>query len=220
VASGELVTGGALCLGGTTTEECGDAGEVCCDGGCNDGCCVRGRCVAEGSMCGTVTTCTDGSCVGGMVNCGNEGQACCPPGAGSPAFCTVAGTVCQGGGFGGATQCVACGGPGEACCDGQACDGGGCCVDGLCVGEGDACGDEEDGTCSDGGCEDGACGRIGDDCCSGDIGCSAPFAVCGGDFCVACGGLDQPCCGSECGEPYFCAFAPGGRRCRLPMSGP
>jgi hypothetical protein len=155
-----------------------------------------------------------------MCSCGGEGLSCCPPASGWPSYCTAPGTVCQGGGFG-PTQCVACGGSGEACCDGQACDGGGCCVDGLCVDEGESCGDDA-GLCAGGGCEDGACGRIGEACCDGDIGCSAPFAVCGaGDVCTSCGGEGDPCCGNVCNDPYLCQFMGGGRRaCVAPMSTP
>ena len=55
----------------------------------------------------------------------------------------------------------------------------------------------------------GACGKVGEACCAGDVGCTAPFSTCGNNLCVACGGLGETCCdggnnGRFCGEPFVC----------------
>jgi hypothetical protein len=54
------------------------------------------------------------------------------------------------------------------------------------------------------------CGQLGEPCCQGGIGCTAPFATCSGaGLCTPCGGLGERCCpgqrgGDYCGAPYAC----------------
>ena len=215
LASGEAPTGvsGMVCdLGGVVA--CGGMGEPCCDGAdCAGGCCLEGVCTADGTMCGTRTTCSMGSCTAGSFSCGGPGEQCCD--FGITEMCTSPGLACVGFGSG---SCQACGGPGQPCCDGQACDGGGCCVGSMCVGSGDSCGGGSLGTCSAGSCQGGTCGRPGQPCCPG-IGCSGPFAICaGGSVCETCGGEGEPCCSphQHCNGSLECQSRPGPDLCVRP----
>jgi len=106
-------------------------------------------------------------------------------------------------------NCLACGGPGQPCCDGNNCDGGGCCDHNTdtCVGEGNNCSNNQ-GTCSAGSCQGGSCGALGQECCNNGVSCTADFTDCTNDTCSPCGGLGQRCCdgvgGRYCGSPYAC----------------
>jgi hypothetical protein len=114
--------------------------------------------------------------------------------------------VCDG------NNCIPCGAPGKACCDGASCNGGGCCdgASGKCVADITGACSAGQGTCSGGGCMAGACGKIGQACCAGGVGCTSPFSVCSAvGQCAPCGGNGERCCPGThgngfCGEPYAC----------------
>src|SRR5579862_1914834 len=103
----------------TSAAPCGAPGQPCCSANvCQSaGCCLSGRCVAEGSECGTLGMCSAGACGG----CGGQDQPCC----GGLGLCTapqtacVAGVLCAPQGDAGTFSCGACkhcGNEGEACC--------------------------------------------------------------------------------------------------------
>jgi hypothetical protein len=204
-----------VCAGGALVA-CGADGQPCCaESTCTGAgsCCVGNACVAGTTgSCGALGACIGGSCSGGLGGfCGGLGQACCdgnPNGQGNAAdLCTASGLACNPD----IRRCGPCGGPGEPCCAGNACDGGGCCDNSgdvpTCVAAGAACSNGQ-GTCTGGGCRGGACGLAGQDCCGGDVACTAAFTRCDMGFCGACGGLGERCCdgsrGGYCGAPYGC----------------
>lgn len=88
-----------------------------------------------------------------------------------------------------ATKPPACGGPGQACCPGDACSSG-CCVNDICLANGTSCG-AGFGMCMDNACS--GCGKAGQSCCPGRT--CQPGSACGSsNMCLACGGADQRCC--------------------------
>jgi hypothetical protein len=140
-----------------------------------------------------------------------------------------------GGGTGGTTggtsgTSLACGGPGQPCCTGNACNANGCCIPmttdaafggttRLCVAAGQECtGTGVSGTCSAGSC--GNCGAVGQPCCGGTDGggfgagagtCTASGSRCTNGSCAACGGEGGACCqGNQCQGSLVCAAAAGG----------
>jgi hypothetical protein len=115
-------------------DACGGPGQDCCNfhacaGG---GCCVYGKCNANGASCGdrgqvntgtgTAAQCLDGRCVGtldggslGAEGCGAEGKKCCSNAIGS-ASCTAASLTCKWDPAASNAQCVPCGGAQMPCC--------------------------------------------------------------------------------------------------------
>lgn len=106
----------------------------------------------------------------------------------------------------GTNRCTACGGSGQPCCDGVWCGGGGCCdqtVD-TCVANTATCGGGQ-GKCFEGACLGGGCGGLGQACCGGGVGCTAPFSACQANVCVGCGGPGEPCCPGNNTGGFWCS---------------
>jgi len=107
------------CYNGTCTispvvdgNGCGREGQACCDGsGCDDWVIA-----APGSSMPTSLTCSNGTC----TRCGgNDGTlTCCAPNSAVGANGCAPAATCDAQ----TTTCVACGGAGQECCDGNACD--------------------------------------------------------------------------------------------------
>jgi hypothetical protein len=204
---------------------CGVPGTRCCHAqACsNDGCCVRGICVAAGRQCRVAAgVCSAGHCGG----CGGAGQPCCqddaaPASGGS--FCTQGGTTCVPTAFGksvctpcgrapgaaccsdngclgalicgGTGLCQACGQPGQDCCSDHPCAGEGCCVAGRCVELAQTC--DSFAPTTQGTCTGGRCSRCGGEdqpCCAGSGGCRE--GLCTGGICRRCGREGEACCAS------------------------
>jgi len=193
---------------------CGTPDGPCCSGtSCeNGGCCVLGRCVADGEFCMAPenTFCKAGSC-----RCGGVGEVCCGPAA----TCAASGSSCTVGAGTPRERCEPCGDPGQACCSDNRCRSG-CCVRSelgafRCVNVGGACGPEgmcrADGSCgmTDAGSR---CGAPGQRCCTlgngvTDLFCTTPGTGCKTEnvgntqqhTCAPCGGPGEPCCGTNSG---------------------
>lgn len=154
----DFCTGSGLaCTDNGTCGACGGAGQPCCENNvcANGGCCDQSqfRCVANGDGCGGAGTCSNGSCAAGA--CGALGQPRCQNGYDCTAPFTVREPVLG-------NTCVACGGNGQPCCEGQSgsacglpftCGPAGRCV--PCGGPGERC------------CYDRSCGT--------GLSCSAAF---------------------------------------------
>lgn len=209
-ARGASPTIGSVCLDGTLVA-CGGGGgpnnQPCCQSSqCSNRCCVDGLCIRQGSTCGgtpSLGTCGGGSSCG---TCGGDGQPCCtgaPGGVGEAAnFCTTSGEACDP-----ATgKCATCGGNNHPCCDGVWCGGNGCCDQTAkkCVPNTATCGGGQ-GTCTNGACQGGACGGMGEPCCGGNVGCTAPFSACQAGVCVGCGGTGEPCCPGNNTGGFWCS---------------
>ena len=199
-AGGPSCSHGFLCTAAVNIcEKCGGPGERCCpDRACEQGgCCLGGRCFAEGDSCLSLGS-AYGICEAGRCGCGGAGEPCCPGSsdAREPA-CVASGTACSAEAPGKAGSCVACGGLGAPCCPGQRCtDSGSVCV----VTEGG----------SSTSCQ--KCGGPGEVCCYGPSPCSSPDTVCSQSTtgqprrCIRCGtaspaspvgGVQVPCCGGN-----------------------
>lgn len=214
---------------------CGKPGDICCaERMCESGgCCLTGRCFAQGSGCGggreIQGICKEGRCGG----CGGIGQSCCTGGNGIGESCLDPRTTCVSGPTGRA--CRACGDVDQPCCAGEdeKLSGSGCSDGLICHGEMcRKCNVPGTPRC----CENGAC--AGQECCVGGL-CVAEGKNCNGEnlreplfgICrtgrCRCGGLNEPCCGNLCddpktecgsntlGGPLLCLACgqPGGRCC-------
>lgn len=198
----------ATCTLGRTCQDgacaCSKGRTLCGDGTCADTSNDAHHCGASCSDCGTGGTCSDGACAcdtsGPVDKCGQN----CVDTRASDANCGACNhscavpANCPGGGrcmcF--VSECIACGGSGDHCCEtgpacgpGLICDGPPAkdvskCVMGTCGGNGQAC------------CQSGTTCNIG-------LACSAEPGTKGAK-CEPCGGADQPCCGTFCGNGYQC----------------
>jgi hypothetical protein len=136
---------------------------------------------------------SSGGCVGAMCSpCGTPGQPCC-------------GTACNAGNtcvaIGGVSDCEACGQPGQPCCTTMP-----------------ACADAADGCFFSGSLQyclksgPGMSGRPGDGCIPSPgsaLVCVDSTHTCISNgmtsYCIACGGLGNPCCGTTCGTSLHCS---------------
>jgi hypothetical protein len=157
------------------------------------------------AMCGFtgLSCCTDGS-----PPCAST--ACCDPTTnkcqGPGSACTATGTVCA------ANQCVACGAPGEPCCqifgttETNACPRGGCCnyaageAGGSCIAEGGMCDSpgpmSVETVCRSGSCI--TCGSTLGSCCARNK-CADANTVCSASnaMCMPCGASNELCCDGD-----------------------
>ncbi len=198
--------------------DCAAAHEQCTAAGVTDDAATK---AAIGANCAELAAAYQ-SCAGASLppppTCGFDGLACCtgggPPCA-STACCDPATNKCQGPGSACtatntvcvSNQCVACGAPGEPCCQifgtmqTNACPLGGCCyyaagtAAGACFAEGEKCetGSSAETVCRSGKCS--TCGTTLDACCAGSK-CTSPNTVCSASdaTCAPCGGSREPCC--------------------------
>lgn len=188
----KCVADGATCTGsGTGAVKC-QAGRCGC-GGNNEPCCGGNRCTDPAAQC-------LGSSVPVCRKCGVRGGPCC-----NDSTCNDGADVCD------RTLeiCRKCGVAGGPCCSGLTCGDGSCCVSKpgitpLCIAQGDFC-PESAGICQNGACG-GTCGALGMVCCGLGLGGVSNWCAQSGTHCEytnrnpiaceACGGKDQPCCGS------------------------
>lgn len=159
--------------------------------------CTAGPC-NDGNPCTHTDTCSSGVCAGTAYSCSPgacETASCNGSGGCDHASTCGSSEVCSGG------SCVACGGPGQACCSGDWCGGGEVCAGGTCV----LCGGADQACCAGGACNSGACwtgvctcGQVGNVCCSGG-GCDpAMNGFCSGGTCARCTPYGSPCTGDPC----------------------
>jgi hypothetical protein len=135
-----------------------------------------------------------GSSSGSGVDSGSEAEASC--GAAGQSCC---GTSCNAGNacvaIGGASQCEACGQPGQLCCTTMP----------ACQDAADSCFFRDAlQYCMSG--SPGTLGQPGDGCTTT---CADPADTCVSNgmssYCIVCGGLGNPCCGTTCGTSLHCA---------------
>jgi hypothetical protein len=174
---------------------CGASGEPCCNGtACNAGLtCNAAVCSgsSSGSSGGTVSSGGSGldSGSGAGAACGAAGESCCGT------SCN-AGDVCVA--IGGLSQCEVCGQPGQPCCTTVP-----ACADAMggCFGTGGAGGSLEY-------CQSNGAGVLGQPGARCTTTCADPTYTCifNGmtSYCIACGGLGNPCCGATCGAGLHC----------------
>ena len=182
----------------TPTPDASDASASAEDSGEPSSDAASSACGTTGLPCCSGEQCVDTElwCIAGLCSaCGSTGQPCC-------------GEACNGGNScvatAGASECVGCGQPGQVCCTSLP-----------------ACADTSDGCYSIGlleACLDlraSASGQPGEECTST---CTDSSNVCWPGaptstvpFCIACGGLDLPCCGGttcetdlSCGSSGYC----------------
>lgn len=217
-------TGGCLTATGTTCSCVGPGGACPTGGTCNAGVCGgsigfdsgTGSCSATGQQTcmgpggcyvnsgGTCTCVTPGSpCpTGGTCNAGTCGTL--PPDAGTGMCGPAARQACMTMGYcfsnvGGTCGCVPQGTP---CPGGGTCSaGGGCAASTGCTPGTPCSAGGQTGTCdSTGICVPMACGQSGQSCCGSSPpgNCNGTNLFCNSSFtCVACGGVNQPCCGGS-----------------------
>lgn len=203
--------------------DCAARVEVCTDAGVTDDAATKSAIAANcGFEAAAYRSCAGNSSP--QPTCGYSGADCCTDGSApciSTACCDPATHKCRGPGDSCtadhtvcvANQCVACGAPGNPCCQifgttqTNACPFGGCCyygqgqAAGACLAEGAQCraatAMSGETVCHAGTCT--ACGTTLDPCCAGSQ-CTSPNSVCSTTdaTCVPCGGTNEPCCGNQC----------------------
>jgi sulfatase modifying factor 1 len=201
---GQACGEGKACDGSAVCQDCGGAGQPCCDATCDAGL----VCSATGKTC---TACNEDAaclspngCRSGTTVCDEEGAAQCRQDEDvARAESCGDGKSCDGEG-----NCVACGHPGEPCC------GDSCLASNVC--------DPDAQTCK--ACPQGGACLSDDGCDTGTVECSSGQAVCvlsgvatrgtdcgddkacdGAGACEACGDLGQPCCDGACGSQQRCS---------------
>ena len=134
--AGQICTASNAICEGTTCVACGAGGEPCCRlGSCSSrGCCEKGTCLAReaSSPSQPGSFCSDGLLLlndGGIHHCGTAYRLC---GDAIQGRCYAAGCTAERTRLDATKGCVACGGAGEPCCEGDLCVRGSCATGGVC----------------------------------------------------------------------------------------